>query len=462
MSIAHGTILPPPSGAPLPVPKIPARDLSTPRALWAMRRDILELWPAHYYRELRVHRRLLGRDYFLFNDPAEIDQVLVAHTERYQRDPTARRLLQPIVGRGLLLVEGEEWRRQRRALARAFQPRHIDRLIPRFHEKAIQVIEQWGSDRRQQRNLLRDFRALTLAIAGSAMFSIEHEAQTAQLGGLMDGYERSTSRFRWRDYLALAGWTGLRQAADREAFRRRWHGWAASFHDSRPYIGDMDGAHDLLDLLRAVRDEATGAPLSQDEIVDQIGTMMAAGFVTTSMALFWIAVMLALHPEHQEAMREELAGDEAASPPDPAALRAAHLSQAFIYETLRLYPPVFALTRWAIADDRIGVLEIRRGSGITIAPWVLHRHEAHWHAPQLFDPARFIRDGRVVLPKAWMPFGAGPRICVGMMFALTEIEVVLRLVLRRFRITLAGPCPRPVGRFTLAPDVEPVFQLTRC
>jgi cytochrome P450 len=425
-----------------------------------MRRDVLEVWPKHYYRELRVHRRLLGRDYFLFNDPAEIDELLVAHAERYQRDPTARRLLHPLVGRGLLLVEGEEWRRQRRALAPAFQPRHIDRLIPHFHTEAAKAIEGWGSQSRQRRNLLRDFRALTLAIAGRAMFGIEDMAQTAELATLVDGYERSKARLGWRDYLALAGWTGLQQAPDREAFRRRWRSWAASFHNSRPPIGDLDAAHDLLDLLRAVRDAATGAPLSQDEIVDQIGTMMAAGFLTTSVALFWVSVMLALHPEHQEALRDELGGD-AASPPDAAGLRSATRTLAFIYEALRLYPPVFAFTRWATADDRIGGVEIPLGSGITIAPWLLHRHEAHWDNPQRFDPARFIRNGRVVLPRAWMPFGAGPRICIGMAFAVTEIAVALRLILRRFSIALTGPCPRPVGRFTLTPDVEPVFELNR-
>jgi len=462
MASVRDTVLPPPTGVSLPGPPVPPRELSTPRTLWAMRRNLLEIWPAPYYRALRLHRRLLGRDHFLFNDPADIDQLLIAHRERYQREPTARRLLQPIVGRGLFFVEGEEWRRQRRALAPAFQPRHIDRLIPRFHQQALRMIERWSGPCRQQRNLLRDFRTLTLAIAGRAMFSIEDEARTAALGALIDGYERSTSRLGWRDYVALAGWTGLRQAPDRDTFHRRWHGWAAAMSDRRPAIGDMDVADDLLDLLRAVRDETTGAPLSQDEIVDQIGTMMAAGFVTTAMALFWIAVMLALHPEHQEALRDEVARDDAASPPDAAALRAASLCQAFVYETLRLYPPVFAVTRVAIADDRIGTLEVRRGSIVIVAPWVLHRHEAHWQSPQVFDPARFIRDGRVLAPKAWMPFGAGPRICIGMAFALSEIQVVLRLILQRFRMRLTRPCPRPVGRFALAPDIEPLFELTRC
>jgi cytochrome P450 len=461
MASALDTVFPPPTGVSLPGPRVPLCELSTPRTLWTMRHNLLEMWPAHYYRALRLHRRLLGCDHFLFNDPADIDQLLIAHRERYQREPTARRLLQPIVGRGLFAVEGEEWRRQRRGLAPAFQSRHIDRLIPRFHQQALEMIARWGSHHQQQRNLLRDFRALALAIAGRAMFSIEDEARTGALGVLIEGYERSTSRLGWRDYLALGGWTGVRQAADREAFRQRWQSWAAAMSDSRPAIGDLDAADDLLDLLRAVRDESTGAPLAQDEIVDQIGTMMAAGFVTTAVALFWIAVMLALHPEHQEALRDELTSDDAGSPPHPAALRAARLCQAFVYETLRLYPPVFAVTRLAMADDRIGTVEIRRGSIIIVAPWVLHRHEAHWTSPLLFDPARFIHDGRVHVPKAWMPFGAGPRICIGMAFALSEIQVVLRLMLQRFRVTLAGPCPRPVGRFALAPDVEPLFELTR-
>ncbi len=458
MALAHGASVRATTVAPLPGPRVPAGELSTARALWTMRRDVLEVWPRHYYRELRLRRRLFGRDYFLFNDPAEIDELLIAHAEHYQRDPTARRLLQPVVGRGLLLAEGEEWRRQRRALAPAFQPRHVDRLIPSFHAEAGRAFERWSGERRQRRHLLRDFRAITLAIAGRAMFGIDDPAQLAELEALMDGYERSTARLGWRDYLALLGWAGLEQSAARDAFRCRWHGWAAAFDRRRAPIGDLDAAGDLLDLLRAVRDP-TGAPLSQEETVDQIGTMMAAGFVTTSVALFWSAVLLAVHPEVQAAIRQE--ADDAASPPAAAELRAAPATQAFLYEALRLYPPVYAFTRWAVSDDRIGGTEVRRGSGITVAPWVLHRHAAHWAAPERFDPGRFLRDGRVVPPKAWMPFGAGLRTCIGMAFALTEIAVALRLLVQRFDVALAGPCPRPVGRFTLMPDVEPVFELTR-
>jgi cytochrome P450 len=172
MAVVQDTLITPPTGASLPGPRVPPRELSTLRAFWTIRRNVLEVWPAHYYQQLRVHRRLLGRDYFLLNDPADIDQLLIAHGERYQREPMARRLLQPMVGRGLLLAEGEEWRRQRRTVAPAFQPRHIDRLIPCFHEAAAGITECWNGDVRQNRRLLGEFRAVTLAIAARAMFSI--------------------------------------------------------------------------------------------------------------------------------------------------------------------------------------------------------------------------------------------------------------------------------------------------
>jgi unspecific monooxygenase len=445
----------------LPRPAIGERDLGTFALFRALRTDGLTAYPARAYTETRLHRRFLGRDFFLLSDPDDIDRVLNRQMDRYQRDPIGRRLLEPTVGRGVLLAEGDEWRRQRRSLASAFQPRSVDRLIPAFHDEAARRIARWDPAGVQMRNLLVDFRALTLAIAARAMFSIEDDARTTELSALMNEAERQITFLDWRDFLSLLLGRTTAQPPTRRAFGERWRGWVVSFLENRPPLGPLDEGRDLLDLLRAARDEESGGAFPAEVVVDQVGTMMAAGFETTAVALFWTALLLALFPDQQEAVRRELCAQGADAPPEPQFLRALPITTAFVYEALRLYPPVYTVSRRAIVDDRIGDLAVPRGATISVSPWVLHRHYRHWDHPHRFDPRRFLRDGRIALPKAWMPFGAGPRICIGMVFATTEILTVLRILLARHRIALHGPAPQPVGRVVLLPAFEPSFEYKR-
>jgi len=148
------------------------------------------------------------------------------------------------------------------------------------------------------------------------------------------------------------------------------------------------------------------------------------------------------------------------APPDMQALRSSRVATAFLYESLRLYPPAYIIAREARLDDQIGDFRIPRGAAVIIAPWLVHRHMALWQHPHRFDPNRFIQGGRIVMPKAWMPFGSGPRVCIGSAFATMEILVILRCLLGRCRISLPGPAPSAVGRVTLLPDFQPLFRLT--
>jgi cytochrome P450 len=348
--------------------------------------------------------------------------------DRYHRDPIGRRILEPSIGRGILLAEGAEWRRQRRSLASAFQPRYVDRLIPAFHAEATRRIARWDEGSAQSQNLLEGFRALTLAIAARAMFSIEDDDQTAELAKLMNDAERLTSFLDWRDFLSLLLGRGIPQPPVRQEFGERWRAWTVSFLEKRPPLTQLDEARDLLDLLRVARDEASDGAFPMEVIVDQVGTMMAAGFETTAVALFWVALLLALFPEQQEAVRDELCAQGAETAPEPQFLRSLLTTTAFIYETLRLYPPVHSFWRQTDVGDRVGDLEIPRGATITVSPWVLHRHQRHWDNPHDFDPGRFIRDGRIAVPKTWMPFGTGPRICLGRAVLLPSFEPTFELI----------------------------------
>jgi cytochrome P450 len=438
----------------------PAPAVGMLHLLRAFRSNLLAGFGANAYTDLRVSFRLLGRRFFYLSDRDDIDHVLNTHRDRYQPNLLAHRLLEPVLGRGLLLAEGDDWVRQHRQLIPIFQPRHIERLIPAFHETAASGIASWAAEGNGERNLLVDFRRLTLAIIARSMLSIRSEAKTAELADFAREAESSGALLKWQDYVAAFLWSEIGQPAGRLDLGMRWRRWVQSLLDSRPPISSLDQAQDMLDLLRATRDDASGAPLTRDEIIDQIGTMLAAGFATTALALFWTALMLALFPAHQEAVRRELCEGPADTPPDAQLLRSSSVATAFFYETLRLYPPSYIIAREARLDDQIGDFRIPRGAAVIIAPWLVHRHAANWQEPHRFDPNRFVQAGRIATPRSWIPFGLGPRVCIGGTFATMEVLVVLRCLLARYRIGLQGASPRPIGRVTLLPEFEPLFTLT--
>jgi len=440
-------------------PLRPSPSVGALRLLQAFRSDLLGAFSAAAYCERRVSFRQFGRRFILLNDPDDISHVLTAHMNRYQPNVLARRVLEPIAGRGLILAEGEEWRRQHRQLIPFFQPRHIERLIPSFHATAASHMTSWCEGGGAERNLLADFRRLTLDVFARSLLSIEDEAGTARLADFAREADGTGALLKWQDYVALLVWQGIAQPPHRRDVATRWRAWVQELLDRRPPVDDPAEARNMLDLLRATRDDR-GAPLTAEAIVDQISAMFAAGSATTALALFWTALMLALFPAYQEALRQELCQGPPTAAPDMQALRSSRLATAFLYETLRLYPPGYIIVREARHDDRIGEFCIPRGAVVVIAPWLVHRHTAYWQQPDRFDPNRFLQDGRIVTPKAWMPFGSGPRICIGAAFATIEILVVLRCLLGRYRISLAGAPPSPVGRVTLLPDVEPAFRLT--
>ena len=221
-----------------------------------------------------------------------------------------------------------------------------------------------------------------------------------------------------------------------------------------------DTPRDLFDLLLAARDPETGRGFSHEQLRDQIATMILAGHETTAVTLFWSLVLLAGARDEQRRVAEEARGVEIT--PDNAmdAMPRLVRTRAVISEALRLYPPAFTLVREAIGPDRAGGIDIPRGSVVMIAPWVLHRHRRYWRDPDAFDPARFMPDVPPPPRFAYLPFGAGPRVCVGAQFALAEATLVLAMLMRAFDVALDDPAPvLPVAIVTTQPNHAPVFRL---
>jgi len=246
----------------------------------------------------------------------------------------------------------------------------------------------------------------------------------------------------------------------RRRFQRRWMALIDSIMHARRVAPAADTPRDLFDLLRAARDPETGAAFSHGELRDQVATMILAGHETTAVALFWALTLLAAAPEMQERIAAEAAELDLSADRAAAALEHLTYTRAVLSETLRLYPPAFVIVRQAIAADECAGIDIPRGAVVMIAPWVLHRHRRLWRDPDAFDPARFLPDAPPPPRFTYLPFGAGPRVCVGAQFALAEATLVLAALTRAFHIARADTTPvLPVAVVTTQPDHAPPFRL---
>jgi cytochrome P450 len=247
----------------------------------------------------------------------------------------------------------------------------------------------------------------------------------------------------------------------RRRFSERWMGLLDRMIASRLAAPATATPCDLLDLLREARDPESGQGFSREQLRDQVATMLVAGHETTSVAVFWSLYLLASVPFAQECLAQE-ARDRDLSPEHAAdALANLPYTRAVVSEALRLYPPAFMVVREAIGPDRCGTVEVRKGDTVLIAPWVLGRHRRYWYDPHAFDPGRFMPGAPPPSRFAYLPFGAGPRVCIGAQFAMAMALIVVAGLVQRFRLSLVDAAPvLPVCVITTRPARPPMFRLT--
>jgi unspecific monooxygenase len=246
----------------------------------------------------------------------------------------------------------------------------------------------------------------------------------------------------------------------RRRVRRRWVALIRRIIAERRGMAAAEAPRDLFDLLSTARDPETSSPFSAENLVDQVATLITAGHETTGVALFWSLWLVAAAPAVQEQLAAE--GESLDLGPDNAAeiLPSLVYTRAVVQEALRLYPPAFTIVRLAKHADDAGGIQVPAGAIVFIAPWALHRHRRLWSEPEAFDPARFLPGAPVPDRFAYLPFGIGPRVCIGAQFALTEATLVLAAMIKAFRIERADDEPvMPVAIVTIQPDHHPLFRL---
>jgi cytochrome P450 len=428
--------------------------------LMAMRRSPIDTWGQRAYEEDIVRGSFAGRASFILNTPDAIRHVLVDNYENYTRTPAGIRVLRPMLGEGLLIAEGRAWKHQRRTLAPAFTPRAVASLVPHMIAATDETIAKLGAAGSGPVDLREAMQRMTLEIAGRTMFSFGMERHGAALRDFVMDYGERLARPHLLDLVLPLGWPTPQDFA-RARFRKRWTGFIGMLMAERRAAGKNEGAppRDLFDLMGAARDPETGAAFTDQQLGDQVATMILAGHETTATALFWSLYLLALDPSTQDELAAEAKGITVEGAGDVERLK---FTRAVIDETMRLYPPAFLIARAAAGPDAIAGFPVKKNDVILIAPWLLHRHEKLWRDPNAFVPSRFMPPAAPPDRFAYLPFGVGARVCIGAHFALVEATLALARIIAAFRVELLEPEPvMPVGVVTTQPDRSPMFRITR-
>jgi len=424
----------------------------------ALGKNALLALPPQAFDEDFITRRFLGRRQIILNRPAGIHHILVEHTENYRRTRPTIRILRPLLGTGLLLSEGDDWKYQRRTLAPAFAARTIPMLAHHIAKAAATVISKLSVGDKRPVDLLAEMQFLALEIAGRSMFSVATERYGAAMRRMITTYAGHLGRPSLLDFLLPRTIPSPRDIARRRV-RRRWVDLIGQIIAERTAIGPSS---DLFDLLSTARDPETGTGFSGEQLLDQVATMIIAGHETTAVALFWALYLIAITPEVQERLAAEVENLDFSPEAAAEALPKLIYTRAVVQETLRLYPPVFSVIRQARDADSADGVEIPADAIVMISPWVLHRHRRLWARPEMFDPSRFLPGAQPPERFTYLPFGAGPRVCIGGQFALTEATLVLGSMVRAFQIERADNEPvTPFAMVTTQPDHPPLFWLHR-
>ncbi|MCO5132398.1 MAG: cytochrome P450 [Xanthobacteraceae bacterium] len=462
MSIAE--IIDPPVGRPPLVPPFPPRapdNMGRLARIAAIRKSTIASWGQRAYEDDVIRGRFFGHGSFILNTPMAIRHVLVENYENYTRTPAAFRVLRPILGQGLLIAEGRDWKHQRRTLAPAFTPRAVTTLVPHMVSAIDETVAALDRRRDAAVDLREAMQRMTLEIAGRTMFSFSMARHGATLRDFVIEYGSRLARPHFFDLVLPLGWPSP-QDISRAFFRKRWTRFIQALIAERRAAGKADGAppRDLFELMEAARDPETGQAFSDEQLGDQVATMILAGHETTATALFWSLYLLALDPATQDRVAAEARGLAAG---DSASIERLPFTRAVIDETMRLYPPAFLIARAAAGPDTLGDgLEVATGDVILIAPWLLHRHEKLWRDPDAFVPERFAAGSTPPDRFAYLPFGVGPRVCIGAHFAIVEATLALARIIGAFHVERDDDIPvMPMGVVTTQPDRSPPFRLAR-
>lgn len=419
--------------------------------LGAFKKRPLEMLSTSWRRHGDALRFRLGpKTLHLFSHPDLAEEILVQQADRFVKvyDPRRPAGIALILGNGLATSSGEVWKRHRRIIQPVFHRSRMAAMADRMAQVGQQRVAGWVHLEGQPIDIGDEMMQLTLEVISQTMFTISmaqyidqfRHALRVSLKYVVDSVQNP---------LRLPGWVPTPRNREFRSAMQFLDGLIYGLLADRRRSGSQHG--DLLDLLLQARDEETGAGLTDQELRDEALTIFAAGHGTTATALAWTWYLLATHPEAKARFHEEV--DQVLEGRTPNAEDLQHLpyTRAVFEESLRLYPPAPVVQRKATTNTTVGGLPLPEGALVFVGIYNLHRHPAFWTNPDRFLPERWLDGERPAVRYAYLPFGAGPRACVGIHFASVEGPLLLALIGRRYDLQLAQEAVEPEFFVTLQP-----------
>jgi cytochrome P450 len=430
----------------------PPQPLPLLRLLRTIIKNPIQAWPLAIYRERVVRSQVLGRDALYVMTPDLIRQVLVDDADAFEKGEITRRALGPALGDALLTSDGPRWRWQRRAAAPIFRQERIESYLPSIIAIAGRTRDRWAAlPPGTEIDVAREMMHTTFDIILETMVSGQGDIDAELMAQAITDYLESTS---WVFALAVLGaprwmpFPGFLKARRGRAHLRRVLDRVIADARRNPLP-----RNDLLSQLMGATDPETGQSMTNEDLRFNLLTFISAGHETTALALTWTFYLLSIHPAIEDRVRQEIAAVTGGDALRPEHVERLVYTRQVVYEAMRLYPPAALVVRAALRPVTIGDHTLERGAFVYIPIYAVHRHETLWDNPDVFDPDRF--DAASLKSRdrySYLPFGAGPRICIGMSFAQTEAVAVLATLLNGVQLRLrAGYVPQPKLRVTLRP-----------
>ncbi|WP_425993041.1 cytochrome P450 [Brevundimonas sp. TWP2-3-2] len=424
-------------------------------------RDPLLIWSRRHFEEPQMFGRSRFGAVLVVNTPAGVRHVLTDNAANYEKGRLQRIVLGPLLADGLLLTEGDQWRRARRLLAPLFTPARMAALTARMAEVCAARVRTWNlGSATGVLEVDSQMSTLTFEILSATMFSDDLQDDAAAFEAALNRFLDIGARIDPLDVLGAPHWIprlGRLMSGDSGLFFERR---VASLVAARraAIASGAPAADDLLTALLSTHDETGG--LTDHEVAANILTFILAGHETTARALGWTLHLLSRSPHVLERLKAEALLLDVSRPDWADDLP---WTRAVLDETMRLFPPAPTMARRALGPDVINGQAIEEGTAVVISPWILHRHTLLWEDPEAFQPERFLPENRKSIDRyAYLPFSAGPRVCIGAAFAVQEAVIALATILREAEIEpTSGPEPVPTQRVTLRPSKPMKLRIRR-
>lgn len=433
--------------------RLPAQPMGIVESYRTARRNILEIIPDRALTDTIVSGRTGPQRWHMVMDPAAIRRVMLDAVDTYPKSEATKNILRPAIGESLFIAEGEDWRWQRRAVAPAFSARSVDALSPVMTRAAEAAATRIAAQMRPgvAIDCLDEMVAATFDVISDVTFSDRGAVDRQGVHTALETYIDTAARISVLDVLGFPDWIPRPGRAQAARTLGDMHAAADAAIERRKATGP-GAQRDLLDRLLAATDPETGRSMTTAELRENLLTFIVAGHETTALTLAWALYLCAFDQDVQDRARTEAQaalGARAATADDLASLP---FIRQIVEETLRLYPAGGFLSRTARGNDTLGSTQIRAGDTVMIPVYGLHRHRRLWSDPDHFIPDRW-QDRNAVDRYQYLPFGDGPRICIGARFAMQEAVIILATLLARFRFApVPGRDPKPVMILTLRPE----------